>query len=191
MPAEPATSHRAIDINITLPKITFPKLPHARVAWKRVLRWGGVIVFAAVIIIATPHILQLKAKQADKTTSSSKPAYAPLEPSTKGASVAGAQYDNKRQLYKYDDEYNGASLTISQQPLPDKLRSDPTEVQKLAKSIGANERIETTNGYAYISTDDKTATQRVVVAHRQLLVFIQSSKSMSNAEWVAYIQQLQ
>lgn len=182
---------RAITISLSMPKIKLPKL---HIPWVRVSKWALVVVLVAVVVVGTPQLLQYraqKAKQAAVDQKTAAPAYAPLKPATEAGSVAGAGYDGKRQMYKYDDVYNGVTMTISQQPLPDNLRANPKDIQKIAESIGAKEKVATTNGDAFISTDDKTATQRVVVAHRQLLIFIQSSKSMSNAEWVSYIQQLQ
>lgn len=186
-----AHSARAITISLSVPKIRLPKLT---IPWARVGKWALGVGLVGVVVIGTPQLLRYQAQKAKQVAVNQKtatPAYAPLKPSTEGGAVAGAGYDGKRQMYKYDDVYNGVKMTISQQPLPDILRSNPKEIQKVAESIGAKEKVVTTNGDAYISTDDKTATQRVVVVHRQLLVFIQSSKSMTNAEWVAYIQRLQ
>ena len=125
--------------------------------------------------------------------SSKTPSYAPLTPETvTNGQVSGAQYDNKKQLYKYNDEYKGVSLTISQQPIPDQLRDNPAKIADIAKtSISATEKILTTNGDAYIVTDEKTNTQRLVLVHRQLLVFIQSYDRLDNVDWLVYIQNLQ
>jgi len=186
-------NNRAIDINISIPKITLPKLPHFSFPWRRVLWIGGGLVLIVAIIFGTPRILQLKTKQAQKdaaATTVAKPAYSPLKPST--GTVSGAQYDSKKQLYKYDDTFMGATLTISQQPLPDVLRLGKTKLAEVAKnSIGAIEKFETVNGDVYINTDTKTGFQRMVVAHRQLLIFIFSTKTLNNADWVTYIQTLQ
>lgn len=182
---------RAITISLSMPKIRLPKL---RIPWTRVGKWALGVGMVAIVIVGTPQLLRYQAQRAKQVAADQKtvtPAYAPLKPSGEGGTVAGAGYDGKRQMYKYDDVYNGVTMTISQQPLPDNLRGNPKDIQKIAESIGAKEKVATTNGDAYISTDDKTATQRVVVAHRQLLIFIQSSRSMTNAEWVSYIQQLQ
>lgn len=186
---------RAIDINITLPKIRLPKLPRLKISRRKLVQWAGGAVLIGLLLFATPQILDWKAKKAREnaeTSQSSKPAYAPLEPGTTAGTVSGAQYDSKRQLYKYNDTYKGATLTISQQTLPDALRADKTKLKDVAKaSIGATEKFDTVHGDVYITTDDSTGMQRMVVAHRQLLVFIQSSKTLSNADWVTYIQALQ
>jgi len=189
----PSPDNRAIDINISIPKITLPKLPHFDIPWRRMLWIGGGLFLIVAIIFGTPRILQLKTKQAEKDAAASsvaKPAYLPLKPSA--GTVSGADYDSKRQLYKYNDTYMGANLTISQQPLPETLRLGKTKLKEVAKtSIGATDKFETVNGDVYISTDDKTGIQRMVIAHRQLLIFIQSTKTLQNADWVTYIQTLQ
>ena len=182
-----------IAINIHLPTFRLPKL---RINWRKTLGWGAVGIVAAVIIFGTPVLLRTisdKQKTTVSKTAQSLPAYAPLTPeSVSVGQVSGAQYDSKKQLYKYDDEYKGVGLTVSQQPLPDQLRADPMKLAEVAKnSINATEKIETTNGDAYIVTDEKTRTQRVVLAHRQLLVFIQSYDTLDPVDWVVYIQSLQ
>lgn len=192
-PAVSPTDNRVIDINITLPKITAPKLPHIAIPWTKVVRWGGILVLLVIVVFAAPHILQLKTKQAQKqTATATKPAYAPLEPSSGEGNVSGAQYDSKRQLYKYNDVYMEANLTVSQQPLPDTLREGKIKLKDIAQaSIGETEKFDTIHGSVYIATDSTTGIQRMVIAHRQLLIFIQSSKALSNADWVTYIQTLQ
>lgn len=188
------SSGRAIDISITIPKIHLPK-PHAvMVSWSRVARWGGLVVTIIVALVITPYIVRHKSEQAQKNTAinSVTPAYAPLTPTGDDGSVSGAQYDSKRKLYKYNDTYKGVSLTISQQPLPDTLRQDKTKLKDIAKaSIGATEKFETVHGDVYITTDETTGMQRMIVSHRQLLIFIQSAKTLSTADWVIYVQALE
>lgn len=184
-----------ISINIHLPSI---KLPKIRINWRRAIVWGGVGVVLLSFIFGTPKILQYFSSRSqtktNKALSSAKaPSYAPLTPETviKEGQVSGAQYDSKRQLYKYDDEYKGVSLTVSQQPLPNQLRENPAKIADIAKaSINATEKIHSTNGDVYIVTDEKTGTQRLVLVHRQLLVFIQSYDHLENVDWLVYVQSL-
>ena len=182
-----------ISINIHLPHLSIPRL---RIPWKKVLGWGSVVAVLLAAVISTPSVLDgfsSSNNQTSEQTLSNAPVYSPLTPETvTNGQVSGAQYDNKKQLYKYNDEYKGVSLTISQQPIPDQLRDDPAKIADIAKtSINATEIIRTTNGDAYIVTDEKTNTQRVVLVHRQLLVFIQSYDRLENVDWLVYIQNLQ
>ena len=182
------TDDGSIAIHIDLPKF---QLPPIHVPWKKVFKWGSVVVVVAVIIIGTPSLIRHQTEQQKKkaaTTAASTPAYAPLKPEKQ---VSGAQYDNKRKLYKYNDTYKGLTITVSQQPLPENLRDDPLKVKQLAESLGTVESYETTNGIAYIATGQESNTQRVVVVHRQLLIFLQTNGTLSPVDWVSYVQNLE
>lgn len=177
----------SIAIRIDLPKL---RLPSVHIAWRKVFKWGGIAVVVAMIIIGTPTLIRHQTEEQKKkaaTATASTPAYAPLKPD---GQVSGAQYDSKRQLYKYNDTYKGLTITVSQQPLPEKLRDNPSKVKELAESLGTVESYETTNGTIYIASGQESNTQRVVVAHRQLLIFLQSNGTLSSVDWVTYVQNL-
>lgn len=196
--ASPVTRRReddAVVINFHLPELRLPAVP-----WRRVLKISLVVVLVGGAIVATPYIIKAvggKGSTSTNTGSSTtkqQPAYAPLEPTTSSAAtshVQNVEYDSAKQLYKYNDTYEGVSLTVSQQPLPDDLRNNPDKLKALAASIGANEAVTTTNGTVYISTDANLTTQRLVFASKQILVFMQANGVLKNPEWVKYVQALQ
>lgn len=184
---QPNETDGNIAIHIELPKF---RLPSVHIPWKRVLRWGALAAAIMAIVIGTPILIRHQTAEQKKNTAaiaSSKPAYAPLQPE---GQASGARYDSKRQLYTYNDTYKGLTISVSQQPLPEKLRGDVLKVKQLAETLGTVESFETTNGTAYIATDENSGTQRVVVTHRQLLIFLQSNGTLSPVDWVSYVQNL-
>lgn len=176
-----------IAIHIDLPKF---QLPSMHIPWKKVFKWGSVALVVALVIIGTPTLIRHQTTEQKKkaaATAEATPVYSPLKPEQQ---VSGAQYDGKRKLYKYDDTYKGLTITVSQQPLPENLRDNPAKVKQLAEGLGTVESFETTNGTMYIASGEESNTQRVVVAHRQLLIFLQSNGTLSPVDWVAYVQNL-
>jgi hypothetical protein len=154
----------------------------------KLVRFGVPVVIAAGLLLGGNAWVENRSDRQNKDLAgtSSTPAYAPLksEAASEGKSVNGAAptYDPKKELYTFYDTYKGARLTVSQQPMPDKLK---------AESVGAKDSFTTAYGDVYISTDPEAGSQRLVLAHRQLLLFIQSTVPLDKPTWVAYIQSLQ
>lgn len=171
------------------PKISIPE----NFNWKKVVKVMLPVVIIATLISISPYILRTLSTQKKEAAVavSNEPTYAPIEPQKTGGQVRGVQYDPEKKLYKFNDTYGGVELTVSQQPLPDDLRANPEKVKTLAGGIGSNEMVETTIGNAYISTDEKLTTQRIVFATRHLLVFIQADGILKGVDWVNYIQSLE
>ena len=189
-----STDQGDIAINIHLPQITLPKLKKLLPDW-RYMRWA-ILAFVVIALLAGGNVWLRKTNEAArlaKQSGSEQPSYAPLKPSTsdKSSVDASSVYNAKQQLYKYNDTYLGASLTISQQPLPDDIKQNPDKLAKIAEqSIGATDSFDTANGKVYIATSEG-GYQRLVLVHRQLLVFITSPKELEITDWVSYIQSLE
>ena len=159
------------------------------------MRWA-VLVLVVIALLAGGNVWLRKTNEAArlaKQSGSEQPTYAPLKPSIsdKSSVDASSVYSAKQQLYKYNDTYLGSSLTISQQPLPDDIKQNPDKLAKIAEqSIGATDSFDTANGKVYIATSEG-GYQRLVLVHRQLLLFITSPKRLEITDWVAYIQALE
>jgi len=92
----------------------------------------------------------------------------------------------------FQDTYLGHEVHVTEQSLPDVLRSDKSKLASIAESsIGAKDKFTTVYGDVYIATNEEQNIQRMVLQHRQLLVFILSKGILDNSEWVTYIQNLQ
>lgn len=182
-----------IAIHIDLPKIRLPKIT---IPWAKILRWGVPILLAGVLIVATPMFLHNRSEKAKEkavaANNTKELSYAPLKPSDKPNATLGAKYDSKHQVYSYTDKYLGRNLIISQQPLPDEIRADPTKLIKAAEALGAKDKFTTTSGTVYIATFEDQGVQQMILIHRQLLVYITSKGgTLNNSQWVTYIQSLQ
>jgi hypothetical protein len=123
-------------------------------------------------------------------------AFTPLVPLDNLTDAAGKQskpefrYDQQKKVLGFVTNYNGTELTISQQGVPDKFKSNPTGLLSLAQSINANQLLQTQKGTAYIGTDPKTNAQTAVFATKEVLVFIRTEKKLDEEEWKFYINQL-
>lgn len=193
-PAQATASHdETIAIRIDLPKIHLPKIT---IPWAKILRWGVPALVLVALLALTPTLLRMRAQhteQTKKTTSSTQPSFAPIKPAADTSStVKNTQYDSQKQLYMFQDTYLGHEIHITEQSLPDALRTDKSKLANIAeKSIGAKDKFTTVYGDVYISTNEEQGIQRMVLQHRQLLVFILSKGILDNSQWVTYIQNLQ
>lgn len=148
--------------------------------------------FKAIDIYRTSHKTNKPASAEERATQS----FNPLIPLENLKDAAGDQvepeyaFDDEKKVLGYSTEYNGAVLTLSQQALPEKLKSNQGELALLAQSIGAGRTLDTQKGTAYISAGSKDKTQRAVFATDEVLVFIQASKVLDDDEWKFYINQL-
>lgn len=104
-----------------------------------------------------------------------------------GSSNATNQLSPNGAYYQISDTFEGSSVTISRQPLPDQYKKDPQALQKFADQIHATQTLQTNNwGTVYMLTNPNGA-QALVFKDATRLIFIQSSKSHSAASWVGYI----
>lgn len=100
------------------------------------------------------------------------------------------RYDKEKKVLGYVAEFNGANLTISQQPAPPDFKTNPAKLMSVAESFKATTSLSTQKGMAYIATDEKTKAQVALFATDDVLVFIRSTKSLDEDEWKMYINQL-
>lgn len=183
----------AISIQIHMPSFKMPSIPSVRLRpWAIGL---GVVLLAVFGGKALLGATQKKAPvQKAPTVVQAELGYKPLQSVQLEAGKATATepiFNEKKQLYTFNDTYKGASLTVDQQALPDKLKTSKTAVRDLATSIGANSTFTTNRGTVYISNIEGANTQRMMVVGEKMLMFIQSTKVLTNADWVAYIQNLE
>lgn len=122
------------------------------------------------------------------STKVEKPTYPVTKPTD--TQTDAVKFDPEKQVASYADKINGVSVTVSQQPLPEKFKSDPYgELEKLAKSFSANESFVVDDFKVYIGTSIK-GPQSVILVKDKKLIFIQSASKISSTKWVEYIQTL-
>jgi hypothetical protein len=182
----------AVSINLSLPKAKLPKLPYKRIG----LASAAMVLVVGVFIFASSrYTAYQKHREEAKALQSASPdiAFKPLVPADKAKQTGqslGYNYDAEKQLLGFTDKYEGASLTISQQPLPDAFKTDSNSLNKAAQSINAKEVVDTGKGIVYISTNKNGVEQIIVFNTKDLLVFVRSDKKLSKDQWGTYVDQL-
>jgi len=180
---------KTIEVALNLPRVRLPKLT---------TRW----LYVAIVGLVVVGLVFMWSRRNDASSpisgigsssgdfgGSKAPDFSPLVPREQG-NVVNRGYDSKRGVYTYQDRYNGVMITVSQQLYPDSLR-DKVALDKMTSSIQATEQYSTVHGVLYLTKASDQSSQWIVLAHRQLLVFLQSTGALKPAEWVAYVQTLQ
>jgi len=192
----PSQNQPTVSIQIHMPQLHMPRVS---VPWRKLLPWliGTAIL---VLLLLGGKGLQAQLSRSKPTTQKAPvvPAadlgYKPLLPPVRtdtNVAIPKPTYDQQRQLYTFNDVYKGAKLTINQQAVPDKLKGNDTEIKKLATNLGMTDTFSTTIGMAHIVTSKESGVQRLFVINNKMLMFIQSTQTVSNVDWVNYIQDLQ
>jgi hypothetical protein len=98
---------------------------------------------------------------------------------------------NADPVYTYADTVNDVHVTVSEQPLPEKFKTNTTsQLAQLAQSFNANQKFTAAdNVQAYVATAE-SGEQSVILAKNGLLILIKSAASLSSNQWVAYISSL-
>lgn len=135
---------------------------------------------------------------AGATVKYEKPPFEVVTPSTKTklATPDGvhAAYDGEKNVYTYTDRIGDNGFTVSEQPIPPQFSDGPSAVESIAPTLNKGVtpvKLTVITGTAYVSTNPKYNYQSLVLNVRDVLLFIQSSKAMTNTEWQNYINTLQ
>ncbi len=191
---------QTVSINIRMPSINKDR---ARVLWRRIWPWLlGAVLVAALLYGGKLGMEYLSSrKQVDTSTlptniqAAIKLGYKPIMPDTSNR-VAGSVMPSElvpypeQGVYSFTDQYNGARITVDQQALPDKFKTDPRAILDLADKINATDNFSTSLGTVYMYTSEASGAQRLVLANDKMLMFLQSTTKLATPDWVTYIQSL-
>lgn len=187
-----------VSIQIHMPHLRMPRVRQPDIPFKRLRPWLIAGTFVLVGIFGGKMLLGATQKSAPTpkapTIVQAELGYKPLQSVQLVAGKVTAtppKYDEAKKLYSFYDSYKGANLTVDQQAVPEKLKTSKTAVRELATSIGANDTFTTTLGTVYVSSSEDANTQRMMLVSDKMLMFIQSTKTLPNTDWVVYIQSLQ
>lgn len=98
--------------------------------------------------------------------------------------------DGNAPVYVFGDTIEDVPVNVSQQALPDTIKSDPaTGVAEIAKNFNATNTLAAKDLTAYIGTSAK-GPQSVIFVKGDTLVLIKSDNKISGPAWVAYIDSL-
>ena len=93
-------------------------------------------------------------------------------------------------MFSYNDTVEEVAISVSQQPLPASFVGNvAAEVKRLADSYSATTVIEAGGTDVYIGRSAR-GPQSVIFAKNDTLVLIKSQETISQDEWVVYINNL-
>lgn len=192
-------------LHITVPKLSWKwfRLPHyTRPSVAQVRYWGVFTVVVIGIGIGARGLVEWRTLGAGDIGAGNPavqgagtgkaPSFSPVFPSSRKEALAKTKhtYDSGRQLYSYQDSFEGAAITVSQQPLPTDIKKNPATLKDIAAKIGATEKVDTAFGSAYIATSPNKSSQRVVAVYRDLLLFVETVKAYDAETWKFYLESL-
>ncbi len=97
---------------------------------------------------------------------------------------------DRNPVYTYIDKVDNIAINVSEQPLPESLKTDTAErIDALAKDFNANEKITINGTTVHIGTSDG-GPQSVIFDKEGLLILIKSDARLNNNQWAKYINSL-
>ena len=129
---------------------------------------------------------EVKGIEAKKNEKPDFAIYYPTNEKTKEMS-----YDANKKVASYPDQIDTIPITISQQKLPDTFKANPiVELEKLAKQINANTKLEAVGGVNAFMGQSVRGPQTVVFVKDQTLIFIKSDSQVAISAWNNYLDTL-
>jgi hypothetical protein len=212
-PEKPVSSHQ-ININIAFPssgnfkKLWLSLINNIKILGQgiakivqRILPSKKILNFSLVAVILVSSSLLVKTILVDSKSNSNsdevkgieskkkeKPDFVIYYPSdTKSKEMS---YDANKKVASFPDQIETIPITVSQQKLPDPFKANPVvELEKLAKQINANTKLETTSTNAFMGQSVR-GPQTVVFVKDQTLVFIKSDSQVAISSWNKYLDSL-
>lgn len=92
-------------------------------------------------------------------------------------------------VYAYADKLNNVTIRVSEQQLPANLEGNSDELQKLATSFNAGQKLTIGDITAFVGTSAK-GPQSVIFAKDKLLILITSDQKIDTDHWTTYIGSL-
>lgn len=195
-PKSPAVPKKIeVSLNLTVPKIRLPKPP--KFTSKQIKIGLACVGILTVSIFASVFIANRnKGSSTDGndvlSDSAQEPEFETVLPEGKKEETTSGKlgYDPQRKVASFTDKIGTASITVSQQELPEAFKANPDEeVKKVAEGFSATEVINESNPKAYLGND--VAGPQTVIFHKKgLLVFILSDKQVDKDQWAEYITKL-
>lgn len=144
----------------------------------------GLVVIAGLWGLTVDHYKQAATKRNPGQITAD---FNPVVPNDKINPVTSE--NNNFKIVSYQDDYQGTALIVSQQKLPEQFSKDPSAIKTLDQFKTADE-IDTSKGKLYVTTN-KTSQQWGAMVYGNILLFIQTSKTLTDQDWSAYISDLQ
>ena len=196
---------RDINISISLPKtviakkINFSKLKTYLKPPKgnKKIYYNTVGLIAVPVLVLSIALLSNLINQDSNSTDTTavqgqvatKPEFAIVTAS--GIDNATTKYDTEKKVASYADKIEGTNIVVSQQQLPDSLKTDLTKnLKNLAEQFSATDVIPTKGNDSYLGTSAK-GPQTVIIVKKDLLIFIKSDQKIDKKIWQQYIDSME
>lgn len=154
----------------------------------------GILVIAIGILVGLIITTQRNnSEKVSQQTTTELPTFQTILPT--GKSVQDVQGKmlrppNSEPVFSYNDKINGKTINVTQQPLPESFKNDPTtKVAEMAKNFNATNQIEAGNTIVYIGTSAK-GPQYAIFSKSDLLILIKSEEKIDDGAWTIYINSL-
>lgn len=149
------------------------------------------IVVGAVVIIITATTIYMYSRSNQSVVA---PEYDVVLPQRTSIDTLGGWQrvspEGSDPVFSYNDTVEEVAISVSQQPLPASFVGNvAAEVKRLADSYSATTVIEAGGTDVYIGRSAR-GPQSVIFAKNDTLVLIKSQETISQDEWVVYINNL-
>lgn len=165
------------------------------------LQHAGIILGIILLLFVLNQIFSRHTSTSHTTSSSStqltkeNPSFTTILPKGTSASDYGGwtrvSPPDRNAVYAYAGKIGDVSIIVSEQPIPDSFKSDPTgSVQTLADSYSADRTFDAGGTTVYIGKSAKGPQSLILIKH-DLLILIKSTSTVTDEDWVTYIKSLQ
>lgn len=93
-------------------------------------------------------------------------------------------------VFAYGDSIENIPINVSQQPLPDGMRTNPlAQLSDLAEKFNATDKVAAGDTTIYIGTSAK-GPQSVLLTKNNLLILMKSEQKIADSDWATYAASL-
>jgi hypothetical protein len=206
------TYKEAIEINKNRLKVGGKKAKSAVIQrWSKLSdihkNWAkGSLAFVAVMVVGLPFALNHFNKADDSQTGNEtlgssevivleKPDFDVVLPSGKSEDDMLASQTrvtpSEDIIFSYSDMLGGVEIEVTQQKIPDTLKTNQTEqLKKLAESFQLSNEIPTDGFTIYHGLSVEQGVQSLITIYAERMLFIRSPQKLSDDVWSAYITSL-
>lgn len=187
----PTQPQPTISIQVQMPHFKLPQLPRPSA---RQFRYGVIALGCMVVLGVGGVVAQRLASRHTKkatlgqSTQQAKPSFKPLVPVDDNKQSTPTHYDAEHKVLSFTDTYAGASLTVSEQELPEKFKGNEAAFKEMAKSFGAEKNIDVGIGTLYVAGYEQN--QFGILRTEKFLLFLRSNKQLPTEAWKDYLATL-
>ncbi len=194
---------REFVLNVSMPKIKTPnlskiKLPKVNKYKKSLIVVAGLVIVGGLVGTAAFNFLPSKIGGKgvlDANKGSQAPGYSTVLPEGKSAEQLGGWFrvspPEEAPAYAYADTIDGIQINVTQQPMPDDFKSNPSDkLVKLAEQFGASRELSTPDGTKFYVGVSSKGPESILLIKNQLLILIKAQSAIDDGKLTDYISKL-